>query len=81
MLLSARVARIGVICDREFLEPRDPRVWKEAKTLVEAGHEVEVWRPAIFGPKGGNEHAPEEWVELASVRRVYEIYLNFLREC
>ena len=36
---------------------------------------------AILGPKGGNLHAPDEWVELASVRRVYEIYLNFLREC
>ena len=36
---------------------------------------------AILGPKGGNLHAPDEWVELASVRRVYESYLNFLREC
>ncbi len=45
MLLSASVARIGVICDREFLEPFDPRVWKEAKTLLEAGHEVEVITP------------------------------------
>ena len=45
MLLSASVARIGVICDREFLEPFDPRVWKEAKTLVEAGYEVEVITP------------------------------------
>jgi len=35
---------------------------------------------AILGPEGGNLHAPEEWVSLASVRRVYETYLRFLRE-
>ena len=35
---------------------------------------------AILGPQGGNLHAPEEWVALASVRRIYELYLRFLRD-
>ena len=35
---------------------------------------------AILGPEGGNLHAPEEWVSLASLRRVYELYLQFLRD-
>ena len=35
---------------------------------------------AILGPQGGNLHAPEEWVALASVRRIYELYLQFLRD-
>jgi len=39
------VARIGVICDREFLEPFDQRVWKEAVTLRDAGYDVEILTP------------------------------------
>ena len=39
------MACIGVICDREFLAPFDPRVWKEAVTLRDAGYEVEILTP------------------------------------
>ena len=39
------MARIGVICDREFLKPFDQRVWKEAMTLCDAGYDVEILTP------------------------------------
>ena len=45
MLLSESVARIGIICDRAFLEPFDQRVWKEALTLRDAGYDVEILTP------------------------------------
>ena len=45
VLPSASVARIGVICDREFLKPFDQRVWKEARTLADAGYDVEILTP------------------------------------
>ena len=39
------MAKIGIICDREFLEPFDQRVYKSAVTMAEAGHEVEILTP------------------------------------
>ena len=41
----AVVANIGVICDREFFSPFDQRVYKEVKTMVKMGHNVEVITP------------------------------------
>lgn len=32
----------------------------------------------VFGPRGGNWHAPGEWVDLESVARVLDIYSRFL---
>jgi len=39
------VARVGILCDREFLHPFDQRVYKEALTLQQAGHEVHIITP------------------------------------
>ena len=39
------MARVGIICDREFLQPFDQRVFKEARTLRQAGHEVDILTP------------------------------------
>jgi len=39
------VAKIGIICDREFLEPFDQRVYKGAVTMADAGHEVQILTP------------------------------------
>lgn len=39
------MARIGILCDREFLQPFDQRVYKEAMTLQQAGHEVDIISP------------------------------------
>lgn len=33
----------------------------------------------VFGPIGGNWHAADEWVSLSSVRRVKELYFEFLK--
>ena len=41
----ATVANICVICDREFFSPLDQRVYKEAKTMVKMGHNVEIITP------------------------------------
>ena len=41
----AVVANIGVICDREFFSPFDQRVYKEVKTMVKMGHNVEIITP------------------------------------
>ena len=39
------MANIAVICDREFFQPFDQRVYKEVLTLKKAGHEVEIITP------------------------------------
>ena len=39
------MARVGILCDREFLLPFDQRVYKEALTLRGAGHEVDIISP------------------------------------
>ena len=39
------MTKIGIICDREFLEPFDQRVYKSAVTMAEAGYEVEILTP------------------------------------
>ena len=39
------MTKIGIICDREFLEPFDQRVYKGAVTMAEAGYEVEILTP------------------------------------
>ena len=39
------MAKIGIICDREFLDPIDQRVYKSAVTMAEAGYEVEILTP------------------------------------
>ncbi|MDG6219980.1 MAG: glycosyltransferase family 4 protein [Candidatus Thermoplasmatota archaeon] len=38
--------KICIIAGREFLEPLDPRVYKEARSMVSAGHQVAVVTPA-----------------------------------
>ena len=39
------MANIAVICDREFFQPFDQRVYKEVLTLKKAGHEIEIITP------------------------------------
>ena len=39
------MANICVICDREFFSPFDQRVYKEVKTMVKMGHNVEIITP------------------------------------
>ena len=39
------MAKICVICDREFFSPFDQRVYKEVKTMVKMGHNVEIITP------------------------------------
>ena len=39
------MANIAVICDREFFQPFDQRVYKEVLTLKKAGHNVEIITP------------------------------------
>ena len=39
------MANIAVICDREFFQPFDQRVYKEVLTLKKAGHKVEIITP------------------------------------
>ena len=39
------VAKICVICDREFFSPFDQRVYKEVKSMSKKGHEVEIITP------------------------------------
>lgn len=34
----------------------------------------------LLGPKGGNMHQPDEWIELDSVRYTLEIYLKYINE-
>ena len=43
--LWATVAKIAVICDREFFLPFDQRVYKEVVTMKKAGHDVEIITP------------------------------------
>lgn len=33
-----------------------------------------------IGPKGGNAHAPNEWVSLSSLETLYNILINFLKQ-
>ena len=39
------MANIAVICDREFFEPFDQRVYKEVCTMKRAGHNIEIITP------------------------------------
>ena len=39
------MANIAVICDREFFEPFDQRVYKEVCTMKKAGHDIEIITP------------------------------------
>ena len=39
------MANIAVICDREFFEPFDQRVYKEVCTMKKAGHNIEIITP------------------------------------
>lgn len=39
------MARIAVICDREFFSPFDQRVYKEVISLKKSGHDVEIITP------------------------------------
>ena len=39
------MANICVICDREFFSPFDQRVYKEVKSMVKNGHNVEIITP------------------------------------
>ena len=39
------MANIAVICDREFFEPFDQRVYKEVCTMKNAGHDIEIITP------------------------------------
>ena len=39
------MAKIAVICDREFFSPFDQRVYKEVISLTKYGHEVEIITP------------------------------------
>ena len=39
------MANIAVICDREFFQPFDQRVYKEVLSLKRAGHEIEIITP------------------------------------
>ena len=41
----ATVANICVICDREFFNPFDQRVYKEVKSMTKNGHNVEIITP------------------------------------
>jgi len=34
-----------------------------------------------IGPEGGNAHAPNEWVSLASLKKLYTILHDFLKRC
>ncbi|ASJ07963.1 deacylase [Thermococcus siculi] len=33
----------------------------------------------VYGPAGGNWHSPDEWVSVESVKRVKELYVEFLK--
>ena len=39
------MAKIAVICDREFFSPFDQRVYKEVISLTKSGHDVEIITP------------------------------------
>ena len=39
------MANICVICDREFFNPFDQRVYKEVKSIAKMGHNVEIITP------------------------------------
>ena len=41
----AIVANVCVICDREFFNPFDQRVYKEVKSIAKMGHNVEIITP------------------------------------
>jgi acetylornithine deacetylase len=42
--------------------------WMDSGVLVEAGIPC-----VIFGPAGGGEHSPHEWVDLESVEKCAEV--------
>jgi glycosyltransferase involved in cell wall biosynthesis len=41
------VANIAIICDREFFNPFDQRVYKEVVSMKNAGHNIEILTPHI----------------------------------
>ena len=58
------------------------------KMKIEAGHgglecgvfcgkepEMDI---VAFGPKGGGAHTPEEWLDLASFKEIYEYLCDFI---
>jgi acetylornithine deacetylase len=48
--------------------------WTDAALLAAAGIPT-----VVFGPRGAGAHATEEWVELASLDRCAEVYLEVAR--
>lgn len=43
---------------------------------------IQVGIPTLcgFGPRGGNAHAPNEWVEIASLSKTVAMYVNIIRD-
>jgi len=66
---TPEVARLLALCDRPPTRGTSVGDYNFLATVMPT---------VVLGPRGGNWHAPGEWVELASVARVAAIYRRFL---